>query len=342
MTYDILVPAVVIISSIILGMIVEKFTYKQLMKIAAKTAFKTDDIIVSAFKGMILLWFTLTGVHISLNSVFRDDAWMHKATMIIVSIAILSVTIVIMRIATGLINNYRQDSEAVIPSITIFSNLTKLLILIIGVLVMLEYLGISITPMLTALGVGGIAVALALQDTLSSMFAGIHILISRQIKPGDYIKLDSGQEGFVTDINWRNTSIRMMSNNMVLIPNLKLSSAIVTNYELPEHEMAVTVNVGVGYSSDLEMVERTVCEVAREVLQEVPGAVADYEPFVRFHAFSDSSIDLTVFLRTKSFTDQYLLKHQFIKSLHRRFNEVGIEIPFPIRTVYLQQDESNQ
>jgi len=337
MSYTLLIPAAILIFSIIAGLTIEKFFMLKLAKITEKSRFKTDDIMVGSLKGMIFLWLTVFGIYASLLWAFGNAAWMGQVIKILVSIAIISVTIVAMRITTGLINNYSQTSEGVLPSISIFENLIRILILIIGVLVMLQYLGISITPILTALGVGGIAVALALQDTLSNTFAGIHILLSRQIKPGNYIKLNSGEEGFVTDISWRNTSIRMMSNNMVLIPNLKLSSAIVTNYELPDHEMTVPVNVGVSYSSDLEKVESTVCDVAREVMREVPGGVPEYEPFIRFHTFADSTIDFTVYLRVKSFPDQYIIKHEFVKRLNRRFDESGIEIPFPIRTLYFKQ-----
>ncbi len=339
MSYTVLIPATIMIVSVILGISIEKFFRSKLMKLTAKSSFKTDDIIVSSFKGMIFLWFMLTGIYLSLLWVFGHASWMSQVIKIFISIAIISVTIVAMRITSGLVNTYSQKAEGVLPSITLFANLAKLLVFFIGILVMLQYLGISITPVLTALGVGGLAVALALQDTLSNTFAGIHILLSRQIKPGDYIRLDSGEEGFITDISWRNTSIRMMSNNMVLIPNSKLSSSIVTNHELPEQEMSLLVDVGVSYSSDLERVEKTVCAVASQVMQEIPGGVPTFEPFIRFHTFSDSSIDFTVILKVKSFTDQYMIKHEFIKRLHRRFNEEGIEIPFPIRTVHLKNEE---
>lgn len=318
-----------------LGLVLETIIKSKLTKLTERTRVKFDDAIVNSIRGMVFLWLLLAGLYGSLLWAFGSATWMEKVDRLLVSILILSFTVVATRITVELVTGYSRRAEAVLPSITIFSNLAKLLVLFLGVLVLLQYLGISITPILTALGVGGIAVALALQDTLSNTFAGIHILLSRQIKPGDYIKLDSGEEGFVTDINWRNTSIRMMSNNMVLIPNQRLSTAIVTNHELPDHALSVLVEVGVSYSSDLQFVEKTVCEVASEVMKEVPGGVSDFTPLVRFHSFSESSIDLTVILRAQTFVDQYLIKHEFIKRLHRRFDEARIEIPFPIRTVHL-------
>lgn len=336
MPYNILIPGAIVIFSFLTGLSIERFFNSKLLKITGKSSFKADDVIVSSFKGVILIWFSAAGAYFSLLWAFRDRNWMNLALKVLISITIISITIVVMRIATGLVNDYSKKAEGVLPSTTIFANLTKLLVLVVGILVMLQYLGISITPVLTALGVGGLAVALALQDTLSNIFAGIQILLSRQIKLGDYVRLETGEEGFITDISWRNTSIRMMSNNLILVPNSKLSNTIVTNHELPDREMSVLIVVGVGYSSELENVERIVCRVGSEVMEEVPGGVAGFVPLVRFHTFSDFSIDFTVILRAKTFGDQYLVKHEFIKRLHRRFNEEGIEIPFPVRTVHLK------
>ena len=206
----------------------------------------------------------------------------------------------------------------------------------------LHSLGISITPILTALGVGGLAAALALQPTLANLFSGLQIIAAKQLHPGDYIKLDSGEEGYVTDIAWRNTIIRALPNNMIIVPNSKLASAIVTNYYQPEQEMAVLVQVGVSYKSDLKKVEEVTIEVGKEIMREVEGGVPDFEPFIRYHTFDDSSINFTVILRTTEYVGQYLIKHEFIKRLHKRYNKEGIVIPFPIRTIHMDQGKTER
>ena len=216
----------------------------------------------------------------------------------------------------------------------------QIAVFVVGGLIVVQTVGISITPLLTALGVGGIAVALALQDTLSNLFSGLHILASRQVKIGDYIKLSTGEEGYVADISWRNTSIRALSNNMYVVPNLVMASSIITNYDQPQREMAVLVNVGVGYESDLKKVERVTVEVGREVMKEVAGGVPEFEPFIRYNTFGDFAIGFTVILRGKEFVDQYMIKHEFVKRLHERYNQEGIVIPFPIRTIQMQAGKS--
>ncbi|MGE5307314.1 MAG: mechanosensitive ion channel family protein [Alphaproteobacteria bacterium] len=216
----------------------------------------------------------------------------------------------------------------------------KILFVAVGAMILLDNLGISITPILTTLGIGSLAVAIGLQDTLGNFFAGLYIRADRFIEAGQYVRLESGQEGYVVHIGWRSTRIRMLPNNMVIVPNNKLVQSIITNYYLPECELAVLVEVGVHYDSDLEKVEKITRAVAKEILQTVPGGLPDFDPFIRYHTFADSSINFSVILRAREFVDNFLIKHEFIKKLQARYKEEGITIPFPIRTVYLQDESS--
>lgn len=218
-------------------------------------------------------------------------------------------------------------------SATIFVSITRVVVWTIGGLVLLDSLGIAVTPLLTALGVGGLAVALALQDTLSNLFAGIHILASRKVLPGDFIQLDNGMQGYVVDTNWRSTIIRQVPNNILVVPNATVASSIVTNFHLPEHELSVTVQAGVCYESDLEHVEEITIEVGREVMQEVDGAVPGHEPTIRYTDFGDSSVNFNVGLRAAEVTKQGLITHEFIKRLHRRFQKEGISFQSPNETI---------
>ena len=114
-----------------------------------------------------------------------------------------------------------------------------------------------------------LAVALALQDTLGNLFAGLQIVASKQIRPGDYLLLDTTQEGTVVDIAWRTTTLRTQSDNMVIVPNAKLAQAIVTNYRLPAEPLSVLIEFGVSYEADLSRVEALAAEVATEVMAEL-------------------------------------------------------------------------
>jgi len=254
---------------------------------------------------------------------------------------LISLTLVGFRVSDELIHRYASKLSAALPLTSLTQNIARGSILAIGALMVLNNLGVSITPMLAALGVGGLAVALALQDTLSNLFAGVYITIARQIRMGDYVKLDSGDEGHVMDIAWRNTRLKTLSNNWVVIPNTKLAQAIVTNFDLPSPELAVLVEVVVDYKSDLKEVERVTVEVGTQVMREVSGGILQFEPFIRYHTFGEVGVQFTVILRGKTFVDQYLIKHEFIKRLHQRYAKEGILIPTPIRGVFMERADSS-
>jgi small-conductance mechanosensitive channel len=247
--------------------------------------------------------------------------------------------VILGRIAVGFVGLSTARADGKLPSASILAYVTRAVVYVIGILIILQSLGISITPLLTALGVGGLAVALALQDTLSNLFAGIHIIASRKIRTGDFVRLEGGQEGHVEDISWRNTTIRALSNFVYIVPNNKLSTMIVTDFDQPNSEMSTVIDLGVAYDSDLNLVERVTIEVARESLKSVTGAVSEFDPFIRYNKFGESSINFSVVLRIHGYVDQYLLKHDFIKRLHERYRKEGVVIPYPARTVYMKPED---
>lgn len=237
------------------------------------------------------------------------------------------------RLVLLILRNLEARYEAVANIKAPIEIFTKIVFITVGGMIILDNLGISLTPLLTTLGIGSLAVAIALQDTLGNFFAGLHIKADRPVQVGHFIRLESGEEGYVTHIGWRSTRIRMLPNNMVVVPNSKLVQSVITNYHLPEQELAVLVPVGVHYNSDLEKVERVTVEVAKEVVQTVPGGVPSFQPLIRYHAFGESSINFTVVLRASEFVAGFVVKHEFIKRLQDRYQKEGITIPFPMRTI---------
>jgi small-conductance mechanosensitive channel len=188
------------------------------------------------------------------------------------------------------------------------------------------------------LGLGSVAVALALQDTLSNFFAGVYLRLDNPVRVGDYIRLESGEEGFVIEQGWRSARIRTLPNNVVVVPNAKLASTIVTNYSLPEPQMSLLISVGVSYQSDPDQVERILVEEVTNASGQIEGLVATPPPFVRFiPGFGDSSLNFTLICRVASFVDQYLVQHELRKRIFARFRQEGITIPFPQRDVHIYE-----
>jgi small-conductance mechanosensitive channel len=323
------VPVALATASVLAGLVAERGILPRLHRYAVARRWAGGDLLATSLRGVTITFFLIAGIYAALLAMAfppANVALLHKGFLVaLVPLA----TIVVARVAGSLVSTYsrglyRGKDVTALPSPSILSNLAKLLVFIIGGLIILQSLGIAISPILTALGVGGLAVALALQETLSNLFSGIYIMVSRQIRPGDYIKLNTGEEGHVADINWRSTQIREAPNNMIIVPNAKLGGANVTNYHQPDAEVLVTIPVTVGYESDLDRVEQVTLEVARDVMRETPGGIPEFEPRLRYHTFGEASVNFNVFLRAREILDQPRVKHAFVKRLHSRYGREGI------------------
>jgi small-conductance mechanosensitive channel len=339
----IVVPAAVALVSTGLLLLVRGFAFRLLARWAMKTETMLDDIVIKSLKTPSFYWCVAIALYVGVSVSELSEKYIFNITKVIHVIIVLSVTVASANLAGRIFSEYVKKSKLPLPSTGLAYGTIKGVILVVGFLVTLSVLGISITPLITALGVGGLAVALALQDTLANLFSGIHILVERSIRVGDFIRLETGQEGYVEDITWRTTRVRMLPNNMVVIPNSKLAQSIVTNYYLPEKRMSVLIPIGVSYASDPAKIEHILIEEAKKAAAEVPGMLSDPEPFVRFiPGFGDSSLDFTLICQVKEFTDQYLAQHELRKRIFSRFRDEGVEIPFPHRTVYLREEKEWQ
>src|SRR5438045_2342804 len=241
-------------------------------------------------------------------------------------LVVMAISWAVARLVGAIVAHMSRPLRGTLAQATLLVNIARVAVLTIGVMIILQTFGVSVTPALTALGIGGLAIGLALQDTLANFFAGIHILSSRQVRPGDYVQLATGEEGYIQDVTWRYTTIRQLSNNLTIIPNAKLASTTLTNYYLPAMEMAVLVNVTVVNDTDLARVEAISMDVAQAVMTQVAGGVDGFKPFLRFNSFSKPGVQFTVVLRGREIADQHLIQHEFIKQLHARFRAENIHL----------------
>lgn len=338
-TYSLAKFLIILLGGTAVGFFLEKIVISQVRAYARKRGWDVAESIARSMHNLITeasFFISLHFAHPYLYVLLRYSKLINQLSLAAV---ILLITIAAARFAGEMINNYTRKQEGLLPSTSIFTNITRVAVYVVGVLVVLQTLGIAITPILTTLGVGGIAVALALKDTLSNLFAGIQVLASRQLKPGDMLELDTGHKGYVVDVTWRNTTVRDFADNLIIIPNSKIANSVVVNYNLPAAALKVRVNVGVAYGSDLEKVEKTAIDVARETVRQVEGEDPQEDPVVRFTGFGESSIDFIIIITVRNASNQFVVRHEFIKNLHRRFEQEGIVIPFPIRTVHLKKEQ---
>jgi len=321
----------------VLGVLLEFVIIRRVHKLAERTRFKWDDMLIGSIRGVGTIWLVAGGLYLALNVGALDPLLVSTTRSVLMVIVLGSAVIAVMRVVGGAVEVVSARAGGAIKSPTLVVNLARIAVGVLGLFIILQNLGIDITALITALGIGGIAIALALQDTLGNLFAGVQIILSKQVRQGNYIRLTSGEEGWVTDVKGRNTTIQTFPDgNLVTVPNSLLASSIVKNFSMPRKALWVTLEVGVSYDSDLEHVEVVALEVAKEVLGEVDGGVPGEDPIVRYHTFGDSSINFDVRMMVREFQSQGPVKHEFIKRLHQRFNDEGIEIPFPIRTVMMK------
>ncbi len=318
--------------------LIKRIVFGRLKKWAASTPLWWDDVLVESLSFPINFLILASGLAIFTNLLPLSKTIDHWVAVGFRSSVILCVVLFLDNGVCRVLDRHALKSARAQASQGIVKGLIRSFVIGLGVLAFLDLIGVSITPVLASLGIGSLAVALALQETLSNFFAGLYVAVDKPVNVGDFVKLETGDEGTVIDIGWRNTRIRTLPNNIVIIPNTKLIGGVITNYSLIDKEMAVLVEVGVHYDSDLKKVERVTVEVAREILKKVHGAVPTFEPLVRFHTFSETRINFTAVLRAKEFVDGHLVKHEFIKALQDRYRAEGITIPFPARPVEISKE----
>lgn len=329
---NLLIPALILGASLLMGFVLNYLLRRYITRHTDLAPDSALGVLLHAVRGLPRLWCFAIGVYWTIHTVGLVEPVQRLLAYILFTILVFSITRVIVRTLERIIALRTAEARSAAAATSLLTNLVAITIYAAGAIIVLGYYGISIAPLITALGVGGMAVALGLQESLANLFAGLHLILSKQVRVGDYIRLDSDNEGRVTDITWRYTTILTSANNTVVVPNAKLSSAILTNYDRPEPQIAVIIPVGVSYDSDLEKVETVTVAVAADVMERLEGSMVK-TPAVFFHTFGDSSIDFNVVLYARRFTDRTQLKHEFIKALTQRYREEGIDIPFPVRTI---------
>lgn len=334
--YDPYVQAVVVLLGSFIVAYLIHFVFKRfLLKLTAKTKSRLDDIAVRRITAPVAVFVIFLGIYFALKHLSylsKYQSWVHGTFFVVIS---LLVSWFVAGLLGAFIGKWLQVHKKYQKTPQLLNKVVVIVVYLIALIIILSYFDVEITPLITALGVGGLAVGLALQNTLSNFFAGLHIISDQPIKVGDFIQLtDADLSGYVEDIGWRSTRIRTLPNTFVIVPNAKLAESTLINNSMPVQEMGFVVPVGVAYESDLEKVEKVTIDVAKQIQKKTPGAVKDFKPFIRYNEFADSNVNFSVILRIENYVDKYLVKHEFIKALKKRYDKEKIEIAWPVRKNY--------
>jgi small-conductance mechanosensitive channel len=298
------------------------------------------EVFLDATRLPSILWCLVLGLFVAIEMVDMPRRLAAQLRTVLEAAIIVSVTVTAAGVLSSLVAAASERHALAVGVTGLFRAVIRGVVLVVGLLVLLDALGVQITPLLTALGVGGLAVALALQDTLSNLFAGVHLLADRPIRVGDYVKIADNIEGYVVDVGWRSTRVRMLQHNVVIVPNKRVAESIITNYDMPERRMGLVLPVSVSYGTDPDHVERVLEDEARRAAGEVAGLLAEPPPQARLiPGFGAHSLDFSLSCQVASFVDQYFVQHQLRKRILRRFEAEGIRMPDPVRTVELRGAE---
>ncbi len=326
---SLIAPLAFLFGSLLLGLLFERQLLKQVSKLTQRTPWLLDDIFLNALQRVSLLWFVLAGVGLAINSISFSPGVALILEKITLMIFLGSATFLVADVFVECLRLYTQRNEGMFPLTTLFEFLIKIVIFSLGTLIILQSIGIAITPLLTALGVGGVSLGLALQATLSNLMSGINIITSGKIQPGDYLQLNTGEEGYVVDIDLRHTVLQEITQSYMIIPNTKILGSSLRNYSLRKKEIVLSIRVMVRYETDLELLET----LTREVAEEISRSHDLFESAsLYYHNFDYWNIVLNVYLKVREATqfEHLQVKHDFIKKLKKRYQEEGISMSIPL------------
>ena len=340
---DLIVSGIIAAAAIIIAALFSIVVFPRLLRLSIMSGANFDVKTVASVRLPLAAFIILSGFYLALLALSPPPTVQIAVNKISTVVAVsIGAVLIHGMLSAGLLwlqsYSHRSDADPHHPSNWLFPMVRRALLAFVvsaAVMVSLDILGINITPLVAGLGIAGLAVALALQPTLGNLFAGTYVVSEGVINVGDYIEMSDGTAGFVTDVSWRSTRIRTMTDNLVVVPNSLFAETVITNFNKPGEPLNVIIPCGVSYDSDLPRVEEISLEVMNSVIQEHPDAVPEFEPRFRYQEFGDSNINFVMVVRAQSRIAGFVVRSELIKRIHSRFAVEGITINYPVRKLEL-------
>ena len=339
---DPVIAIAVVLISVVVAAVVHILVFPLVMRLSHHTPTELDGILIQAARWPLNVGILVLGIYLSLTlTLDLPDGIQKFVNLVAQASGALLVVVLFGRVVSrgmdwAIEEQGKKDRRTVDPRLLLMlRRVLSVLIYGLGILLVLNTLGIPISPLIAGLGLGGVAVALAIQPTLSNLFAGTYVMTEGVVSPGDYIEMEGGVAGYVVEVGWRSTRLRTWSNTLVVVPNARFAETIITNYYEPTPPVNVYLTCGVRYESDLARVEAVSMDVMNSVLETSPHGVQEYGAYFGFENFGESNVDFWLFVQAKDRLASFELRSELINRLHRRFDEEGIVINYPVRTLQL-------
>jgi len=308
-------------------------------KLAKKTKTDLDEKVLKIISGPFFVILILYGLLISLSQLDLSSRLIEILDIAYRAVSIVVIAYIILKVFRNVLVVYlkmvskRTETQADDVLLPVFGKIATVVIWIGAGIMFLKVFGIDITVFLGAMGIAGLVIAFAAQDTLSNFFSGIMILLDRPFKEGDWIELN-GSNYQVKHIGLRSTRLlHAISNQLVTIPNNRISDHMFSNLSEPDFLGRKTVEIGVSYDNNPNKVGRILIEIANSHPDTYLDT--DHTPFYRFSAFGDSSLNFSLTFWVKDFNEQWRVASEIRERIYERFEKEGIEIPFPQRVVHM-------
>ena len=317
---------------------------KGLLKLAKKTKTKVDELIIEKTNKPISLILVLIGLRLAIIPIGLAENITRISNLIVSSFIVILVTYMITGIIDILLDNWgkgwakRTKSSLDNQLMTLLHRFSKILFSILAFLFILDMWGVEIGALLASLGIAGVAVAFALQNTLGNIFGGISMIIDKTIKVGDIIEVDAETKGYVTDIGLRSTKIRTFNNQIITIPNGKLAANKIENYVQPDPSARVVIQFGVAYGSNIDKVKKI---VMKEIMK-IEGLKKSNEPFVRFIEMGESALLFKAYFWVKDYKKRIPATDEANEGIYKALNKNKIVIPFPQLDVHFDSPKKKK
>lgn len=335
--YPGLLTLLLIVVAYLAGKLLKLVIYRSLMKIATRTSTKSDDNLAEYVTRPLVL----TTVTLSLMmavSLYKLPQGLHDATLSILATILLfswlRAGLRTARIVLELVANNSHRFEIVQErTIPMFDMTIKMLLVGFAAYFLLLIWGVNPTAWLASAGVIGIAVGFAAKDSLANLFSGIFIVADAPYKIGDYIVLDTGERGKVTNLGMRSTRLVTRDDVEVTVPNAVIANAKIINESGgPWVKHRIRVPVGVAYGSDVD----EVCKLLEETARDLSEVVKVPAPRVRMRAFGTSSLDFELLAWINHPELRGRIRHELLMNIYRNFNANNISIPFPQTDIHVR------
>ena len=346
---DPVIAVAVVLVSMVVAAIAHFAMFPLVTRLTHQTPTDLDDILIRAARWPLNVGIVVLGIYLSLTLTLNLPVVVQDILNILIEAAgaLLLVVLFGRLVSRGMdwaIEEQNKSTRRTVDPrlLLMLRRVLTGVIYVLGLLLVINALGIPISPLIAGLGLGGVAVALAIQPTLSNLFAGTYVMTEGVVSPGDYIEMEGGIAGYVLEVGWRSTRLRTWSNTLVVVPNARFAETIITNYYQPTPPVNVYLTCGVSYDSDLALVEAVSMDVMHRVLDSSPHGVKEYGAYFGYESFGDSNVDFWLFVQAKDRLSSFELRSELINQLHGRFDEEGIVINYPVRSLHFSSDAPSE